>query len=41
VPIARGVISARLVDVYKQGRNNILETQKPSKKVPTLLHMPG
>ena len=40
-PIACGVMSVRLVDVYKQGRKNILETQKPSKKVPTLLHMPG
>ena len=40
-PIVRGVISVRLVDVYKQGRKNILETQKPFKKVPTLLHMPG
>ena len=40
-PITRGVISVRLVDVYKQGRKNILETQKPSKKVLILLHMPG
>jgi len=40
-PIVRGAISARLVDVYKQGRKNILETQKPLKKVRTLLHMPG
>ena len=40
-PIVRGVISVRLLDVYKQGRKNILETQKPLKKVPTLLHMPS
>jgi len=31
-PIVCGAISARLVDVYKQGRKNILETQKPLKK---------
>ena len=31
----------RLVDVYKQGRKNILETQKPLKKVLTSPHTPG
>ena len=40
-PTVRGVISVRLVDVYKQGRKNILETQKPLKKVLTLPRMPG
>ena len=40
-PTVRGVISVRLVDVYKQGRKNILETQKPLKKVLTSPHMPG
>jgi len=40
-PIFHRVIFARLVHVYKPGRKKILETQKPLKKVPTLLHMPG
>ena len=37
-PTVRGVTSVRLVDVYKQGRKNILETQKPLKKVLTSPH---
>ena len=37
-PTVGGVISPRLVDVYKQGRNSILETQKPLKKLLTSLH---
>ena len=38
---ARGAISVRLVDIYKQGRKNTLETQKPSKTVLTSLHIPA
>ena len=40
-PTVRGAIPVRLVDVYKQRRKNILETQKPSNKFLTSLHMPG
>lgn len=38
-----GAISVRLLDVYKQGRENIhvLETQNPLKNVLTSLHIPG
>ena len=39
-PTVRGAISVRLVDVYKQGRKNIIRNTKTFQKVPTSLHMP-
>ncbi len=40
-PTVREALLERPDDAYKQGKKNILETLKPFKKVPALLHMLG